>query len=144
MKRLKALVISAAVIVGAGVSAGSAGATAEGKKRDLCAGWIDLARFVGWREGQMETLKRVIFRESRCFPNAHNPNDPAGGSHGLMQINGFWCRPNRYWPEGYLQAFGIVETCDDLYEPAKNLRAGLLIYRYADRSYGNGWGPWSL
>lgn len=144
MKKLRAIVISLAVLVGAAGGSDRAAAVSEARSKNVCNGWIDLASFVGWREKELETLRRVLFRESRCMPNAFNPNDPMGGSHGLLQINSFWCKPTRYWPEGYLQAFGIVDTCQDLYEPAKNLRAGLLIWNYANRSHGNGWSPWSL
>lgn len=144
MKKLRAIVISLAVLLGVAGGSDRAAAVSEARSKNVCNGWIDLASFVGWREKELEKLRRVLFRESRCLPNAFNPKDPMGGSHGLLQINSFWCKPSRYWPEGYLQAFGIVDTCQDLYEPVKNLRAGLVIWKYADRTHGNGWSPWSL
>ena len=104
-----------------------------------CGPVIDAARHIGWPESQLAVLHAVVWRESRCLPDVHNPSDPRGGSWGLAQINGFWCKPNPTtgWPIGYLQHYGILETCDDLYDPHTNLRAALQIW---SRS---GWAPWS-
>lgn len=101
-----------------------------------CPEWESLAREVGWPESALERLDYAIFRESRCDPTQHNPEDPMGGSHGLLQVNGFWCRPTRYWPDGWLQAQEQVDTCADLYDPATNLTAGLAVWA------NSGWGPW--
>lgn len=101
-----------------------------------CDEWMDLARLVGWPEDQLPKLSYTIFRESRCRPDQHNPDDPMGGSNGLTQINQFWCKPTRYWPDGWLQSHGVLEHCDDLYDPEVSLRASLAIW-------GNsGWSPW--
>ena len=99
---------------------------------------LQIALDVGWPATEMAKLARVLYRESRCSSSAYNADDPWGGSHGLMQINSFWCRPNSNWPVGWLQHHGIVTTCADLYDPATNLRAALAIY-------GNsGWHPWGI
>jgi len=104
-----------------------------------CPEWWALAKFVGWSSDLLPKLDYVIWRESRCLANAYFKGDPNGGSHGLTQINGFWCRGSRYYPNGYLQHFGVLRSCKDLYKPKVNLYAALLIYRY-----GNSWRPWSL
>lgn len=105
---------------------------------DVCGEALEIARQVGWPEEEMVRVYNVVWRESRCLAHVHNADDPRGGSHGLMQINGFWCRPNPTtgWPIGYLQAQGLIHSCDDLYDPATNLRAALHIW---SRS---GWAPW--
>lgn len=104
-----------------------------------CPQWEDLALAVGWPEAEIETLSYVIFRESTCRPTAHNTSDPTwAGSRGLMQVNGYWCIPNKYNPDGWLQQQGVLSHCDDLFDPETNLRAGLLIWKRS------GWGPWSL
>jgi hypothetical protein len=90
----------------------------------------------GWADWDIETLMMVVRRESRCVPTAFNPTDPNGGSYGLTQINGFWCRPSKYWPQGWLQAHGIVGACDELYDPMTNLKAAYAIHR------NSGWVPW--
>jgi len=104
-----------------------------------CAKWLGLALRAGWKREVLPELERVLWKESRCLPHVHNATDPNGGSHGLAQVNGFWCRPSRYYPDGYLQTKRILTTCDELYAPLINLRAALAIYDYA-----KGWSQWGL
>lgn len=109
-----------------------------------CGEWHDLAIAVGWPEAEWPTLSYVIYRESRCNIGSWNKTDPNSGSRGLMQINGFWCRPNRYDPNGFLKSVGVLNTCDDLFDGETNLRAGLAIWTYGQNKYGCGWrGPWA-
>lgn len=111
----------------------------EPQPKSQCEQALQLALDVGWPADQMATLARVLWRESRCNPGpVHNPDDPMGGSRGLLQINGFWCEPNSNWPTGWLQAHGIVTSCDDLYGSETNLRAGLEIWK------NSGWHPWGV
>ena len=106
---------------------------------DACQTVFDMARHVGWPEHELTQLVAVAYRESRCNPNAFNSTDPNGGSVGVMQINYFWCKPSSYYANGYLQAYGLIRTCDDLFNLEDNLRSALAIYRYS-----NGWRAWSL
>ena len=108
-----------------------------------CAQWRDLALEIGWPAEEWDRLNHVIWRESRCQPDVHNKLDPASGSRGLMQINGFWCRKNRYTDHGYLQDNGVLQTCEDLFNPRVNLTAGLVIWKYGEDKNGCGWRPWS-
>lgn len=111
----------------------------EPQPKSECEIALQLALDVGWPADQMATLARVLWRESRCTPGpVHNPDDPMGGSRGLLQINGFWCTPSKSWPVGWLQAKNIVTDCDDLYDSATNLRAGLAIWR------NSSWHPWAI
>ena len=73
----------------------------------------------------------------RVEDRVHNVADPNGGSYGLTQINGFWCLPNTQWPIGWLQAQGLIEQCDDLFNAETNLRSALAIW------HNSGWGPWA-
>ncbi len=109
----------------------------------LCPEWWSAARAEGWAEEHLASLDLALWRESRCDPQQHNASDPGSGSYGLLQINSFWCEPSRYWPEGYLQAHGILGSCSDLYLPETALRAGLRIYRYAEENSACGWEPWA-
>lgn len=84
----------------------------------------------------------VMWRESRCRQVAFNPTDPMGGSYGLFQINAYWCKPNKYFKNGVLQTWGIVKSCDDLFNPRVNALAFMAIYDYAEKHYGDGWIPW--
>ena len=110
----------------------------------LCADVVNLAHSLGWKTEDLDELSYVIWRESRCLPDVHYDKDPNGGSYGLMQINGYWCEPSRYHPKGYLQAQGLLSSCDDLYIPAINLLAGLNIYLYSSEHNLNGWQPWTM
>lgn len=104
-----------------------------------CDEWIPLAVEVGWPEDELSQLSYVIYRESRCDPAAHNGDDPTRrGSLGLTQVNGFWCLPSKYWPEGWLQAHGILTDCDGLYDPATSLTASYAIWQ------NSGWSPWGF
>ena len=105
--------------------------------KSLCEQVFDTAKAIGWPANQLGMLVAIAQRESRCQPDAFNPSDPNGGSYGIMQINGFWCQPSRYWPNGYLQAYGLLTKCTDLYDRETNLRSALAIYRYS-----NGWRAW--
>lgn len=96
-----------------------------------CPDAVVVAYEVGWPIDQLPKLDRIMFRESRCDTHAHNTEDPAGGSRGLTQINGFWCRTS-HW----LQDQGILDSCDDLFIPEVSLTASLAIW---NRS---GWNPW--
>ncbi|MGA1753354.1 MAG: hypothetical protein ACO395_08360, partial [Pontimonas sp.] len=101
-----------------------------------CDEWMPLAREVGWAEEQLPKLSYVIYRETRCRPDQHNPDDPMGGSNGLTQINQFWCKPTQYWPGGWLQTHGILDHCDELYDPRISLTASLALWE------NSGWSPW--
>ena len=87
-----------------------------------CAQWHELALSVGWPEEQLPTLDKVMWRESRCTPDAYS-----NGNHGLTQIN----NTHRAWVEELGWTFP-----DDLYDPAKNLRFAYLLW--AD----DGWKHW--
>jgi len=106
---------------------------------DACQTVFDMAQHVGWAEQDLTQLVAIAYRESRCNPKAFNPTDPNGGSAGVMQINYFWCKPSSYYANGYLQAYGLLRTCDDLFDLEDNLRSALAIFRYS-----NGWRAWSL
>jgi hypothetical protein len=107
-----------------------------------CAKWQHTAIAAWWTEEQWERLDYVLWRESRCLPDVHNDTDPNSGSYGLAQINGFWCRPSRYNPSGWLQEQGLLSTCTDLYDPAINLAAARAVWDYAE-ARGCGWSPWA-
>ena len=106
---------------------------------DACQTVYNMAKHVGWPTDQLGMVVAISYRESRCKPDAFNAKDPNGGSAGVMQINYFWCKPSRYFANGYLQAYGLIRTCDDLFDLEDNLRSALAIYRYS-----NGWRAWSL
>jgi hypothetical protein len=100
-----------------------------------CEQFSALGVNLGWPADQRTVLESVMFRESRCIPNAVNSKDPNGGSRGLMQINGFWTP--------WLIDAGIITNAENLLQADVNLRAALAIYNYGVDKHGYGWGPWS-
>lgn len=109
----------------------------------LCPEWAQLMSDSHWPESRIKELDSIMWRESRCQTMAHYDLDPASGSYGLMQINGSWCKPNRWFPDGYLQSLGILSDCSDLYNPRTNLIAARVIFAYSLVKYGDGWLPWN-
>jgi len=102
-----------------------------------CQEWIPLAVEVGWPADRelLHRLGEIMWRESRCQPDAHNPNDPNGGSYGLTQINGFWTK--------WLNESGVMDgQPQSFYDPAVNLSSALAIHVYSTYKNGNGWHPW--
>jgi hypothetical protein len=100
-----------------------------------CEQFSALAINLGWPADQRTVIESIMFRESRCIPNAVNGKDPNGGSRGLMQINGFWTP--------WLIERGLITSKENLLHADVNLRAALEIYNYGVDRYGYGWGPWS-
>jgi hypothetical protein len=103
---------------------------------NTCTQVATLASIEGLPASELETALRVAVRESRCTSDAYNATDPNGGSYGIYQINGFWCRPNTNWPTGWLQNKGIVTNCADLFDPTTNTKAMVAIW------HNSGWLPW--
>lgn len=109
-----------------------------------CGEWFDAAVDTGWPIELWPQQAYVIWRESRCDITAFNETDPMGGSRGLMQINQFWCKPNKYTDSGWLQDHGVLDHCIELHDPETNLSAALAIFTYSTLKNKNGWNPWSM
>jgi hypothetical protein len=103
-----------------------------------CEQFSALAVNLGWPADQRTVLESVMFRESRCTPQAHNTtlNKDKSQDWGLLQING------RSWTK-WLIGKGVITQVEDLLHAETNLLAGLEIYNYGVDRYGYGWGPWS-
>ena len=93
-----------------------------------CNRYVDLARQVGWPKSERANLARIMWRESRCTPTAHNALDPWGGSYGLLQINGS--------NVGWATRNGWITSRTDLTDARRNLRVGLELWKLY------GWRPW--
>ena len=103
-------------------------APAQAGAGDNCKRYVDLARQVGWPKSERANLRRIMWRESRCIPTAHNPRDPWGGSYGLLQINGS--------NVGWATRHGYIGGRDDLTDARRNLKVGLELWKLY------GWRPW--
>lgn len=98
----------------------------------LTLGELDYyAALAGWTLPDWLHMRRIISEcENRSLnPAAHNGADPAGGSHGLAQLNG------RYWFDRYGEDF------EQRYDPVVNLRTALKLY--LERGRFGGGGGWS-
>jgi hypothetical protein len=96
---------------------------------------MDVARDVGWPDAELPMVGAVTYFESRCLNSVRGDK---GVSWTAFQIHTkSWCRPNRYWLDGYLQAMQIVNTCKDLLDPETAARAALAIWQYG------GWAQWT-
>lgn len=115
---------------------------AEASEPYRCAEWIPTAVELGWPNDPkiLSMLGRVMYRESRCRPEARSKSSDTG----LLQVNDYWCEPSRYTdnPSGWLGDRMPLGSCADLTDPVKNLQAGLLIWFYSETKNGNGWHPW--
>ena len=101
-----------------------------------CSQVATLAVAEGLPQTELKTALKVAVRESLCTSDAFNATDTMGGSAGIYQINYFWCKPSTYWPTGWLQAHGILQTCDELFNPVTNTKAMVAIWN------NSGWLPW--
>jgi hypothetical protein len=95
-----------------------------------CGEWHDTAIEVGWPEDQWPTLSRVIYRESRCQPDAWN-----GADSGLTQINQIhdeWAaQMGLEWPEQFFDA-------------RVNLLFAYRLWSSREQAGKCGWTPWSI
>jgi len=88
-----------------------------------CGEWHDLAISVGWTEDEWPVLSRVLYRESRCTPDAWNGHDA-----GLVQIN----QIHTEW----IESIGMSHP-DSMFDPALNLRFAKML------KDSSGWSPWA-
>ena len=107
----------------------------EASEGQSCPGWIDVAREAGWPETELAMVGAVTYLESRCLNSVRGDKDKSWTAWQIHTTS--WCRPNRYWPDGWLQAQGIITTCDDLYDPHTAAKAALAIWQYG------GWKQWT-
>lgn len=163
MKRASVLVAGFLLVIGGAVNALTVGSTPSGydnnrgvfdlvekkpvPKSALCGQWWEMLRDLGWSEADVLKADTIIYRESRCIPSAHNPNDPTQigkwkGSIGLFQTNLFWLQKTSAYPQGFLQTHGIASKPVDLFDPVTNARAAQAIIAYNRGLGGCGWTAW--
>lgn len=97
-----------------------------------CAEFYPAALAAGWPADMWPMVAKVMHRESTCNPDAYNAEDPNGGSHSLMQVNGVWL-------DWFLPDNGIAWTVADLYDPVTNLKAAYAIYTRQNNTFA-AWG----
>lgn len=98
-----------------------------------CQEWIPEAIAAGWPADRqlLETLMSVIWKESRCQPDAWNGHDA-----GLTQIN----QIHTAW----IAELGLGDHPDAMFDPALNLEFAWKLYSSREAAGKCGWKPWSL
>jgi len=96
-----------------------------------CGVWFPLAISQGWPDNPvvLKTLDRIMWRESRCQPDADS-----GPDHGLMQINQIHTK--------YIEQLGW--TFEGMKDPTANLRFAYLLWSGREENGECGWTPWSI
>ena len=96
-----------------------------------CGVWLPLAISQGWPDNPvvLKTLDRVMWRESRCTPDADS-----GPDHGLMQINQIH--------SDYIDQLGW--THEGMKDATANLRFAYLLWSGREEDGQCGWTPWAI
>lgn len=113
-----------------------------------CKEYFEMLNAVGFEGDDLKTADYIMFRESKCFPQAHNSDDPTTingvkGSLGLFQINLFWISKTAAYPEGFLQT--VLKRNikpKQLFNPELNIGAARAIFEYNQSLGGCGWTAW--
>ena len=104
-----------------------------------CQEWLPLAVEMGWPNEThiLQRLGQVMWKESRCQPQAcsKSDSDRQCRDYGLTQGN--WTAHNEWWAN-----LGI--TPDEMFDPATNLHWAWLLYSSREEAGKCGWTPWSL
>ena len=95
-----------------------------------CGEWHDLAISVGWSESDWPILSRIMYRESRCQPDAcrRSTSGLKCRDAGLVQCN----QVHTKW----LNELGWTFP-DSMFDPESNLRFAKMLHD------SSGWSPWA-
>ena len=104
-----------------------------------CQEWFPLAVEVGWPNDPqvLQTLGRVMWKESRCQPDACSKSDSGRQCRDYGLTQGNWYAHHEWWAE-----LGI--TPEQMFDPATNLRWAYLLYSELETKGSCGWQPWKL
>ena len=99
-----------------------------------CDEWVDEALDAGWTHDDMPQLLGIMWRESRCQPDAIRRNARgAAVDVGLLQIN------QVHRPELAKRGFDH----QDMTDPDANLWFGRVLFDWYESRGRCGWQPWS-
>lgn len=104
----------------------------------LCLQWITTALSAGWQYVELPKLMRIMFRESRCLPDACGETDSPHlrkcRDWGLMQINDYsWKR--------IIREMGM--NIEQMHDPYWNLWFARWLFEYSVKYNDYGWQPWT-
>ena len=94
-----------------------------------CGEWYETAISVGWQPDEWDRLSAIMFRESRCQPDACSKSTSGLKCRdaGLLQVNQIHTK--------YLNDLGY-DFPDSMLDPTLNLAFARRLYE------GSGWSPW--
>jgi hypothetical protein len=105
--------------------------------QDKCVEWTQTAVDAGWATEDLPRLFRVMYRESRCLPDACSiPDQPQFRQcrdWGLMQINDYSWKTT-------VRNQGMQMS--DMHDPYLNLVFAKWLFDYSEDRNGCGWQPW--
>ena len=104
-----------------------------------CQEWFPTAISVGWPNDPqvLQTLGQIMWRESRCQPDACSKSDSGRQCRDYGLIQGNWYAHHEWWAE-----LGIEPQ--DMFDPATNLGWAYLLYSGREAKGQCGWQPWRL
>lgn len=105
----------------------------------LCLEWIPTALAAGWHPTELPRLMKIMWRESRCLPDAcgetDSPHIRKCRDWGLMQINDYsWKR--------IIREMGW--HIEQMHDPLENLKFARWLFEYSLERNGDGWVPWKF
>lgn len=98
-----------------------------------CQEWVPEAIAAGWPADRqiLETLMSIIWRESRCQPDAWNGHD--AGLTQINEIHGKW-----------IAELGLGQHPEAMFNPVTNLAFAWRLYSSREAAGKCGWKPWSM
>jgi hypothetical protein len=100
-----------------------------------CPQFYAVALEAGWSESEWPRLDKIMFRESRCHPDSHNPRPP-DNSYGLLQLN---MLAHKHWVRPLVDG-----DFNRLFDPLTNLRVARVLFDKNVSQGVCGWRPWAM
>lgn len=105
---------------------------------NTCLEWAGTALTAGWQPAELPRLLRIIYRESRCLPDAcgetDSPHVRRCRDWGLTQINDYSWKTT-------VRRLGL--DIEQMHDPYWNLWFARWLYNYSLDVNGDGWHPWT-
>lgn len=103
-----------------------------------CKEWFHTSLHAGWTLDEWPKLGKIIFRESRCLPNAcgetDSPHVRKCRDWGLLQINDYSWKTT-------IRNMGM--SIEQMHDPYWNLWFGRWLFLYSLDRNDDGWQPWT-
>lgn len=108
-------------------------------KDGTCIEYVMPALLVGWQPEELPRLMRIMWRESRCIPDAcgktDSPHIRKCRDWGLMQINDYSWKTT-------IRNLGL--DIEQMHDPYWNLWFARWLFEYSLERNGDGWVPWKF